>query len=59
MPEDKYTAKELMGRLHTKYAVADGYIVMEEVANGTGYDCNRHIDAIVFAIWPSLGLKHF
>lgn len=59
MADKKYTAKDLIQRLHNKYRTGDGYIVMEEVANGTGFNCGRHIDAIVFAIWPSLGLKRF
>lgn len=34
------------------------YALFPQVANGTGYGANRHIDAIAMGLWPSRGL-HF
>jgi len=53
----KYTSDDLLDLLHNKYNLGNGYLVLKEVGNATGCGCNRHADAIVFGIWPSVGLR--
>lgn len=53
-----WTAAELVSRLQEKYS-SGGYIVLEQVANGTGFKCTSWIDAVVVGLWPSLGLHRF
>jgi hypothetical protein len=36
---------------------APAWALFHEVANGTGWDWNRHADAIAMGIWPSRGLE--
>lgn len=35
----------------------DGWIVLDEVGNGTGYNVSRHADAFAMSIWPSRGYE--
>ena len=60
--EKTYTSAELIQLLRKKYRVEDitngnnPAILLEQVANGTGFSADRHIDAAVFEMWPSKGL---
>ena len=53
---EKITANDLAQLLRNKYPTGQGYIVLEQVASGTGAYAHSWIDAAVFVIWPSLGL---
>jgi len=53
----KYTSDDLLTLLHEKFNLNNGYLVLQEVANGTGARCSRHVDAVVFGVWPSVGLR--
>jgi hypothetical protein len=62
MTEDKqYTSTELIALLRKKYNtddIANGNhptLLFEQVANATGFDAGRWIDAAVFEMWPSHG----
>lgn len=50
-----WTAAEIMALLRTRYA-APRWALMAEVADGTGMAARRSLDAVAFALWPSLGL---
>lgn len=39
-----------------KYYVAPEYAIAFEVAHGTGFNANRHLDAVAMDLWPSRGL---
>ncbi len=62
MTSKQYTSAELVQLLRKKYRVEDiangnnPAILLEQVANGTGFSADRHIDAAVFEMWPSKGL---
>lgn len=65
VPKNKtYTAEDLLERLHTKYGtgwVSDKrdskkYVLLEQVASGTGWANEGWVDAIVLGMWPSEGL---
>ena len=49
-------SEDLVGLLRKKYEDSRKYIVLEQVADGTGFDRIRTIDAVVFSLWPSDGL---
>jgi hypothetical protein len=57
-----YTSSDLIELLRSKYkvyTVANGNaptILLEQVANATGFSAGRWIDAAVFEMWPSKGL---
>lgn len=51
----KYTADELVERLRGRYG-SDAWLLLEQVANSTGYSCKSWIDAIAIGLWPSKGL---
>lgn len=51
----KYTAAELHERIHTKYSDPQQFVVLHEVASGTGFVRDR-IDVLVFNLWRSGGL---
>lgn len=55
------TSADLMAILRKKYPAKpdlamNAYVVLEEVPNAVGYATDRHIDAVVFSLWPSKGL---
>ena len=60
--ERTYTSAELIQLLRKKYRVEDiangnnPAILLEQVANATGFSAGRWIDAAVFEMWPSKGL---
>ena len=62
MPNKEYTSGELIQLLRGKYKVdmiANGNhptVLLEQVANATGFSAGRWIDAAVFEMWPSTGL---
>jgi hypothetical protein len=43
--------------LRTRYPESDGWVLVPQVANGTGYSVRRHADAIAMHMWPSRGLE--
>ena len=49
------TAEELVAMIYKKYQ-GDSHVVLEQVADGTGMNQHRWIDAAVFSLWPSKGL---
>ena len=49
------TAEEVIGALRLKYPTG-AYALLEQVGNGTGFNCGRHCDALVMSLWPSRGL---
>lgn len=53
-PARKWTAGEVVAALRRHYG--DGYALVEQVANGTGYRADRHLDVVAFGLWPSRGL---
>ena len=54
---NKYTSQNIVDRLKKKYKSSEGYILLEQVSNGTGFSrAKSWIDCAVFATWPSLGL---
>lgn len=58
-----WTAERLKELVRSKYEDKPGngsnsrYVVCEEVADGTGFNVGRHIDAVAFALWPMDGLR--
>jgi hypothetical protein len=62
MADKQYTSGELIQLLRGKYKVdqvANGNhptVLLEQVANATGFSAGRWIDAAVFEMWPSSGL---
>ncbi|MDD5702121.1 MAG: hypothetical protein PHU23_08745 [Dehalococcoidales bacterium] len=58
----EYTSADLVNLLRDKYKVYDitngnnPAILLEQVANATGFSAGRWIDAAVFEMWPSKGL---
>jgi hypothetical protein len=61
MTDKEYTAAELVQLLRNKYGTDDlangnhPTVLLEQVANGTGFNAGRWIDAVVFEMWPSKG----
>jgi hypothetical protein len=55
MKTKTYTSAELVAMLRAKYS-GSAYVVLEQVANGTGSYCDSWIDATVFSLWPSNGI---
>lgn len=49
------TAEDIRKLLRRNYA-PPAFALLEEVGNATGFDTNRHIDAIAMSLWPSRGL---
>ena len=56
MSKKTYTAADLILRIRNRYSDGRRYVVMEEVADGTGAAFGRRIDAMVVSMWPSDGL---
>jgi hypothetical protein len=50
------TTAEVMAILDVNYAEKNGFALLREVGNSTGYGCNRHADAVVLSLWPSRGI---
>lgn len=50
----KFTAADIVSMLRVKYS--DAYVVLEQVAAGTGAGVNSWIDAAIFSLWPSKGI---
>lgn len=48
-------AKEAFDLLAAKYG-GTAYVVLPQVANGTGHEAGRWLDAVVVSLWPSRGL---
>jgi hypothetical protein len=56
MPEPKkHTADDLVALIRAKYS-GTAYVVLEQVADGTGGNCSSWVDAAVFSVWPSNGI---
>lgn len=57
MIKDKplYMADDLLDRLKAKYSSRQQYVVLEQVASGTGRYARGWVDAVVFHLWPSAG----
>lgn len=53
--ENPITSNEILDMIRNRYA-GDGYVVLSEVPDATGFIQNRWIDAAVFSLWPSKGL---
>lgn len=51
----KWTAPELMKLIRLRFA-GDAYVVVDQVAQGTGAHAQSWVDAAVFSLWPSRGL---
>jgi hypothetical protein len=51
----KATAGEMRGALKRYYAQPECAVVFE-VAQSTGHNANRHLDAVAMELWPSRGL---
>lgn len=51
----KYAAEDLLQMIHQRYR-GDEYVVLHEVADGTGMYQRRWVDAAAFSLWPSKGL---
>lgn len=49
-------AHHVIELLRTRYA-APAWAFLEQVANGTGFAADRHVDAIAMGVWPSRGLE--
>jgi hypothetical protein len=49
------TADNIRKLLRRNYG-PPAFALLEEVGNATGFDSNRHIDAIAMGLWPSRGL---
>lgn len=62
MNDKQYTSVELIQLLRKKYktdTIANGNhptVLLEQVANATGFDAGRWVDAAVFEMWPMHGL---
>lgn len=56
----EYDAKKIVELIKKRYENKNRnyneYVVLEQVADGTGYDQSRWIDVAVFAMWPMRGL---
>lgn len=50
-----HSAADLVAMIRGKYS-GNAYVVLEEVADGTGAYAQSWIDAAVFSLWPSKGL---
>lgn len=56
-PASKYSTNSIVAALERKYPQDKGaYGILYEVGNSTGFDCNRHCDALVMSLWPYRGL---
>ena len=57
---ENLTAEDLVCLLRKRFETRNGLynkcVLLEQVANGTGMDQSRWIDAAVFEMWPSKGL---
>lgn len=51
----KFGTSDIAAAMRVKYP-SNAYAVLFEVANATGFGCNRHADALVMSLWPSRGL---
>lgn len=54
MPDRSYTSGDLVALLKQKYS-GGGWIVLEQVNEGTGTLGRSWVDAVVLGIWPSTG----
>lgn len=52
----KVTSGDIWKALKKRYCAPE-WAIFPEVANGTGGDCRRHIDAMAFNFYPSRGLS--
>lgn len=52
-------ADEILKLLRNKYDFAKGYVFMEQVPNLTGGSQDRHVDAVVFSTWKSVGIGRY
>ncbi len=50
------TALHLRQMLRTRYP-KEAYAMLFEVGDATGFQCGRHLDAVVMSLWPSRGLE--
>jgi hypothetical protein len=48
-------AQDVVKALRVHYG--DAYAVIEQVAAGTGWQANRHLDVVAVGVWPSRGLE--
>lgn len=49
--------KQVINALRNKYDDnGHSYAFLEQVGNATGWDCNRHADALAISLWASRGL---
>lgn len=55
MQFQQQTAHELYQRIAFVHA-SPSWACFDEVADGTGRNCNRHCDALAMSLWPSRGL---
>ena len=56
-PASKYSTNNIVAALERKYPQDKGaYGILYEVGNSTGFDCNRHCDALIMSLWPSRGI---
>ena len=52
--------EQVIQALRNKYDDAGySYAFLEQVGNATGWDCNRHADALAVSLWKSRGLAIF
>lgn len=52
-----YTTASIADALERRYpSNQGGYAILYEVGNATGFNCNRHCDALVMSLWPSRGV---
>lgn len=51
----KFGTSSIAAAMRVAYP-SSAYAVLFEVANATGFGCNRHADALVMSLWPSRGL---
>jgi hypothetical protein len=52
----QWTAEELFDLLALRHP-SPSWVLLSQVANGTGWKANRWADAMAMACWPSLGLQ--
>ena len=52
-----WTAPKIVDCIRNRFSDAQKYVVLEKVANGTGYQANSWVDVVVCSLWPSLGCR--
>ncbi|MDZ7703328.1 MAG: hypothetical protein U5L04_02445 [Trueperaceae bacterium] len=49
--------QDVVSTLREKFPSQKGWVLLEQVANGTGANASRHLDVVAMQMWPSRGLE--